>query len=85
VAFTVKLSVEDAFGNVLTADSSGTITLALATHPTGSTLGGTLTANVVKGVATFSNLIVSLAGSYTLKASDSFAIAAITSTAFAVS
>jgi probable HAF family extracellular repeat protein len=84
VVFTVKVSVEDAFGNVLVADNTGTITLALATHPTGSTLVGTLTANVVKGVATFSTLKLSLAGSYSLKASDSFAIAALTSAAFAV-
>jgi hypothetical protein len=69
--FTVKVSVEDTYGNVLTTQNIGTITLALATHPTGSTLGGTLTANVVNGVATFSNLTASLAGSYSFKASDS--------------
>jgi hypothetical protein len=85
VAFAVKVSVEDIYGNVLTSQSTGTITLALVAHPTGSTLGGTLTANVVKGVATFSNLSVNLAGSYSFKASDSFALAAATSTAIVVS
>jgi hypothetical protein len=84
VAFTVKVSVEDVYGNVELAQNTGTITLALATHPTGSTLGGTLTANVVKGVATFSNLTVSLAGTYSLKASDSFSVAAATSAAIVV-
>jgi hypothetical protein len=84
-AFTVKVSVEDVYGNVLAAQNTGTITLALATHPSGSTLGGTLTANVVNGVATFSNLTVSLAGTYTLKAGDSFSIASMTSGSIVVS
>jgi predicted outer membrane repeat protein len=83
-AFTVKVSVEDAFGNILTSQNSGTITLALVTHPTGSTLGGTLTANVVNGVATFSNLTVNLAGTYSFNASDSFGIAAKTSATIVV-
>ena len=48
-------------------------------------LGGTLTANVVNGVATFSKLTASLAGSYSFKATDSFSIAAATSTAIVVS
>jgi predicted outer membrane repeat protein len=82
----VKVSVEDSFGNVLLADNTGTITLALgATHPVGAVLAGTKTANVGKGVATFANITVNLAGTYSLLATDSFGVAAATSAAFVVS
>jgi hypothetical protein len=84
-AFSLKVSVEDQFGNVLTGQNTGTISITLAAHPAGAILSGTLTANVIKGVATFSNLSVNLAGTYSLKATDSFAIAGATSSAIVVS
>jgi hypothetical protein len=63
----VQVAVQDANGNTVTADSSP-VTLALA----GSTaLGGTRTVNAQNGVATFNNLTVSTAGSYTLLATSS--------------
>lgn len=50
---------------------TGNITLALQNNPTGAVLSGTLTVAAVAGVATFSNVRVSLGGSsYTLAASS---------------
>lgn len=46
------------------------VTLAIASGPAGATLGGTTTVNTVDGLATFSNLTVSAAGTYTLTASS---------------
>ena len=47
------------------------VTIALGNNPTGATLGGTLTVNTVKGVATFSNLSINQIGTgYTLVASS---------------
>ena len=48
---------------------NGSVTIALANNPGGSTLGGTLTVPAVNGVATFSGLTLNKAGTgYTLKA-----------------
>jgi hypothetical protein len=82
--FTVAVSVEDAYGNTVTSQNAGTISLVLGSHPTGSFLSGTATAKIVNGVATFSNLSVNLAGTYTLTASDSISLAGTTSASFAV-
>jgi hypothetical protein len=66
---TVKVSVEDASGNVVTTDTSA-ITIALQGGTAGAVLGGTTTVNAVAGVATF-NLSVDLVGSaYKLHATD---------------
>lgn len=62
------VQLQDAGGNVVTTDSTHTVTLAL-TAPNGATLGGTTTLAFVHGVATFSGLKVDLAGTYTLTAS----------------
>jgi hypothetical protein len=61
----------DQFGNILTNDSSGQVTLAFGANPGSATLGGTLTETVSKGIATFSNLSVNAAANgYTLVASE---------------
>src|SRR5205823_2374816 len=60
--------VEDQYGNVITSDDSSTVTLALASGV--GTLLGTLTAVPVDGVATFLNLGIHEAGTYTMGASD---------------
>ncbi len=65
----VTVSVEDAFGNVVTTDVSK-ITASLNTSPTGSTLGGTIMITAVKGIATFSTLKLTTAGSYKIAMAD---------------
>lgn len=65
---TVRVTVEDANGN--TVPFSGSVTLSLATGPTGGTLSGTRTVNASNGVATFSALSITKAGAgYSLSAS----------------
>jgi uncharacterized repeat protein (TIGR03803 family) len=66
----VVVYVEDAFGNVADADSSN-VTISIANGPTGGSLGGTLTVQAQNGVATFSDLSLTTAGTYTLEAVDS--------------
>jgi hypothetical protein len=64
----VKVSVQDAAGHLVNNDSS-TVTLTL----TGGTFagGGTMVSTTaINGVATFSNLVINAAGSYTLTAGD---------------
>ncbi|MGA2501118.1 MAG: FKBP-type peptidyl-prolyl cis-trans isomerase, partial [Tepidisphaeraceae bacterium] len=65
-AITVKLT--DGSGNVVTGDDSN-VSLAIAAGPKGATLGGTLTVAAQNGIATFSNLSITRAGTYTLVAS----------------
>ena len=68
--FPITVTAEDSYGNVDTS-FNGPITIALASNPGGATLGGTLTATAVNGVATFSNLTISSAGNgYTLQATS---------------
>jgi hypothetical protein len=77
----VQVAVEDSGGNTVTA-ATNAVTLALTG---GQGLGGTLTATPQNGVATFSNLSVSTAGSgYTLAASSPSLASAI-SNSFTVS
>jgi hypothetical protein len=62
----VQVAIQDTNGKTVTADSSS-VTLSLA----GSTnLGGTLTVPAQNGIATFTNLTVSAAGSYMLSATS---------------
>ncbi len=65
-AFGLAVTLEDKFGNVATS-YSGSVTVALSSNPDKSTLGGTLTATVTSGVATFSGLTLNKVGTgYTL-------------------
>lgn len=76
----VRVSVQDAFGNVAAGASS--VSLALGNNPAGATLGGTLTAPVVAGTATFADLTIDRAAvGNTLVASSAGAPSA-TSSAF---
>jgi hypothetical protein len=63
--FGLTVTVHDPFGQV---DSTfqGTITLGLAGGPANASLGGVLTAPAIRGVATFSGLMLTVAGSYAL-------------------
>jgi hypothetical protein len=76
-AITVKVTVEDAGGNVVTTDTSS-VTVALTTAA-GATLGGTQTVAAVNGVATFNNLTVDKVGTYTLTATDGTLTSAVSS------
>ncbi len=64
----VTVAVEDAGGNTVTSDTS-IVTLTLSS---GTFAGGSSTVSVaaVNGVATFSNLVINSAGTYTLAAGD---------------
>jgi autotransporter-associated beta strand protein len=77
----IVVDVEDQFGNIITTDSSN-VTLVAASGP--GSLSGTLTVAAVNGVATFSNVKVDTAGSYTISASDG-SLTAATSGSFTVS
>ncbi|MFI5454980.1 MAG: beta strand repeat-containing protein [Isosphaerales bacterium] len=65
--FSLAVSAEDGSGNVDTS-YTGTVVLALASGT--GTLGGTTTLNAVNGVATFTGLTLSPAGSYTIGATS---------------
>ncbi len=78
---TIAVSVEDQYDNVVTTDTS-TVTLALASGT--GTLLGNATAAAVNGVATFSGLAITTAGSYTLAATDG-SLTAETSSSFTLS
>jgi hypothetical protein len=75
----VQVEVEDAHGN-LVANATNVVTLALTA---GAGLGGTLTATAQNGIASFSNLTVSTAGTYTLSATST-GLTSATSAAFTV-
>jgi len=68
----VTVKIEDQYGNVETGDNASSLSIAIASGPTGATFanGSTLTATVSAGVATFNNLKLNSAGNYTLQASD---------------
>ncbi|HUY31916.1 MAG TPA: hypothetical protein VMV69_03985 [Pirellulales bacterium] len=85
--FSIIVSEEDASNQVVSSAAGDTVTLAIASGPTGATLGGTLRATVSSGVATFNGLSLTTAGQYTLSATDTTtaAIAAATSTTFVIS
>ncbi len=75
----VQVVVEDANGNIV-AGATNPITIAISTNPSTGTLGGTKTVVPVNGVATFSNLTISAAGSgYALTASATGLTSAVTS------
>jgi hypothetical protein len=79
---TIDVDVEDGKGNVVTTDDSQ-VTLSVAKGPS-SAPNGTLTAQAVNGVATFSGISLSTAGTYTLMASDG-ALKTATSKPFVIS
>ena len=77
----IVVDVEDQFGNIVTSDSSN-VTLAVASGP--GSLSGTLTMAASSGIATFGNVKLNTAGSYTLTASDG-SLTPATSSSLAVS
>jgi uncharacterized repeat protein (TIGR03803 family) len=79
----VTVDVEDANGDLVSDDNSS-VTFSLASGPTGATLGGTLTVAAHNGVATFSDLSITKAGTYTLSASET-GLTSATSSSFTIS
>src|SRR5439155_804956 len=65
-------------------DNSGQVTLSVASGPGGFTAGSTTTASVSAGVATFSNLILNTAGTYTLGESGTGGLTGPASASFTV-
>ena len=80
--FGLTVQVEDSAG---TPTSGSYVTVGFGSDPTDTTLGGTLTAPVVNGVATFSNLTISQPDSgYTLTVTDNSFTGSLTTTAIDV-
>jgi hypothetical protein len=78
---TIKVSVHNAAGNVV-AGSTAAVTLKFGSNPGAATLGGTLTVNAVNGVASFSNITVSKAGSGFTLVATAAGLTSATSSAF---
>jgi hypothetical protein len=65
-----EVAIEDASGNVVTTATGIPVTISLGSGANNAKLSGTLTVNSVNGIATFNNVIVSFAGTFTLVASS---------------
>jgi hypothetical protein len=78
----VQVVARDSLGNTDTT-FNGAVTVSLASNSTGGALGGTTTRSAIDGIASFSNLTVDRAGTYTLRASTSGATD-VTSGSFSV-
>ena len=65
----ITISVLDSKGHLVTNDNSS-VTIAIASGPAGASLSGTLTVPVHNGLAIFSDLSLTKAGKYTLRATD---------------
>ncbi len=76
----IVVNVEDQFGNIVTSDGSN-VTLAVATGV--GNASGTLTVSATNGVATFNDVKIDTAGSYTLTATDG-SLSSATSGSFTV-
>ena len=79
----VTVAVEDALGNVETADNATAVRLAIGTNPGGGTLTGGAAVTVVSGIASFSGLSINDVGTgYTLIAKSTPSYSAATSAPF---
>jgi uncharacterized repeat protein (TIGR03803 family) len=65
----IRVNIEQSSGSITTGDSS-IITLSIQSGPVGAVLEGTTSVAAVNGVATFTNLSLSIPGNYTLIATD---------------
>jgi hypothetical protein len=80
----VRVQVLDAFNNLLTGDNTDQVTLSVATGPGGFTGTSTLTATASGGIATFSNLVLTIAGPYTLAPSGTGGLTGVSSAPFSI-
>jgi hypothetical protein len=78
----VQVVTRDSLGGI---DSSftGSVTISLASNPTGAALSGTTAVRPLNGIASFGDLRLDKAGTYTLQASASGATP-VTSNAFTI-
>jgi hypothetical protein len=74
----IEVSVLNAGGNVVATDDAP-VYLTIFTGPAGASIGGTLLADAVNGVATFSNITLSAPGTYTLAANSAGLTGAVSS------
>ncbi len=81
----VQVEITDQFGNLLTADNSDQVTLAVASGPGSFDSSSTTTMTVSGGVATFGNLVLDTAGSYTLSENGTSGLTGADSGSFTVS
>ena len=82
--FGITVAVEDVFGNLETAFTRS-VSVALASGPSGSILGGTLTAQFDDGIAVFSQLTLNRIGSgYSIRSTANSGLAAGRSSVFNV-
>src|SRR5262249_49784630 len=81
----VQVQVLDHFGNLLSGDSSDQVTVSIASGPGTFTAGSTTTVTVVGGVASFGNLVLDTAGTYTLAASATGGVSGPDSSSFTIS
>ena len=77
----VEVVVRDSLGSIDSAFTA-TITIELGSNSTGAALSGTTSVRPTNGIATFSNLAVSEAGTYTLQAASG--AVSVTSSAFTI-
>jgi hypothetical protein len=78
----VQVTASDSLGGI-DSTFTGTITVTLGSNSTGAALGGTKSVPATNGIASFTNLSVDKAGTYTLVASASGA-KSVTSSAFSI-
>lgn len=78
----VRVEARDAAGNAVTG-FSGQVTIGIASGPSGAVLGGNTTVAATAGVATFSDLTLDRAGTYTLRATAT-GLSQATSSSFSV-
>ncbi|MEX0899224.1 MAG: IPT/TIG domain-containing protein [Gammaproteobacteria bacterium] len=80
----VTVRVEDAYGNLV--NDTRTINVALAANPGPASLQGTLARAAVAGIATFDDLVIDVpAVGYTLQATTTGGLTAVTSGTFTIS
>ena len=80
----VTVKIEDQFGNLVTSDNTDTVTVGIASGPGSFTGSSTTTVTASSGVATFSNLHLNTAGSYTLSETASGGLTGPASNSFTV-
>jgi len=78
----VEIVAKDSLGNT-DSTFTGAVTVSLASNPAGGSLSGTTTTRATAGIASFNDLVIDKAGTYTLSASTN-GVTPVTSNAFSV-